>query len=50
MAKPIEPTPILKGADAAKLIAKSFSSPKLSSKKDDFLKSCDSVYRALSAK
>ena len=50
MAKPIEPTPILKGQDAARLITKSFSSPKVNSKKNEFLKSCDSVYRTLSAK
>jgi hypothetical protein len=50
MAKPIEPTPILKGADAARLLKKSVSNPVSSAKKKAFLKACDSTYRALTPK
>jgi hypothetical protein len=49
MAKPIEPTPILKGGDAKRLL-NSVQNPVRSEKKAAFLKSCDSTYRALSQK
>jgi len=49
MAKPIEPTPILKGSDAKRLL-RSVDSPTPSEKKAAFLKACDSTYRALSQK
>ena len=49
MAKPIEPTPTLKGADAARLL-KNIQNPVRSRKKQAFLKACDNTYRALSAK
>ena len=49
MAKPIEPTPILKGKDAERLL-KSVNHPVRSAKKEAFLKACDTTYRTLSQK
>ena len=49
MAKPIEPTPTLKGADAARLL-KNINRPVKSAKKQAFLKACDETYRALANK
>lgn len=49
MARPIEPTPILKGKDADRLL-KSVREPVYDPKKDSFLKACDETYRKLSAK
>jgi len=49
MAKPIEPTPTLTGADAARLL-KNIYKPVRSEKKQAFLTTCDNTYRALSAK
>jgi len=49
MAKPIEPTPILRGKDAKRLV-KSVTHPVRDRKKETFLKACDSTYRKLSQK
>jgi hypothetical protein len=49
MARPIEPTPVLKGKDASKLLNKIIN-PVYSQKKADFFRSCDATYLSLSAK
>lgn len=49
MAKPIEPTPILKGKDAQRLL-RSVASPVRSEKKALFLARCDATYKKLSVK
>jgi hypothetical protein len=49
MAKPIEPTPVLRGKDAKRLITsvkKAVHDPK----KEDFLRACDATYRKLAQK
>ena len=45
MAKPIEPTPILEGADAERLI-EDVRNDKYSAEKEKFLKECKSVYNS----
>jgi len=49
MAKPIEPTPVLKGKDAERFL-KSIKESKYSESKDRFLKECDQTYKVLSKK
>lgn len=50
MAKPIEPTPVLKGQDAKRLLDSSFKKPQYSAKKQSFLARCDATYRQLAQK
>ncbi len=45
MAKPIEPTPILEGKDAENLL-KEIASDSHDTKKEDFLKECEEVYKS----
>lgn len=49
MAKPIEPTPILKGKDAKRLL-KNIKKPVRSDAKAVFLADCDAVYGKFSLK
>jgi len=49
MAKPIEPTPVLRGRDAERLL-RSVERPVRSVKKAAFLAKCDETYRKLAAK
>lgn len=49
MAKPIEPTPILKGNDAKRLL-KSVKNPVRSAKKAAFVSACDATYRKFAQK
>lgn len=49
MAKPIEPTPLLKGKDADRLL-KSVREPINDPEKAKLLKACDKVYRELGSK
>ena len=49
MAKPIEPTPVLKGKDAKRLL-KNITRPVSDPKKATFLASCDATYQALARK
>jgi hypothetical protein len=49
MAKPIEPTPVLKGEDAKRLI-RSVTKRVPDPKKEDFFRACDDTYRKLSQK
>jgi hypothetical protein len=49
MARPIEPTPILKGTDK-ELFLKDIENVKYSPEKEKFLKECDEIYRIVSKK
>jgi hypothetical protein len=49
MAKPIEPTPVLKGKDAKRLL-KSVSERIHDPEKEKFLRACDDTYQKLSQK
>ena len=44
MARPIEPTPVLKGDDARRFLAQ-VKSPDRTPKKKAFMEQCDSTYR-----
>lgn len=48
MARPIEPTPVLKGEDAKRLLAQVMN-PDRSPKKQAFMRQCDSTYRKYQA-
>ncbi|NTU71898.1 MAG: hypothetical protein HGB10_08800 [Coriobacteriia bacterium] len=49
MAKPIEPTPVLKGRDAKRLLKKA-ASPDRSQEKKQYLAECAAAYRKYLAK
>lgn len=49
MAKPIEPTPVLKGKAAQRLL-RTVDKPVKSAKKTAFLLSCDATYQKLAPK
>lgn len=49
MAKPINPTPVLKGEDKERFL-KDIENASYSSKKEQFLKECDDVFKAITKK
>lgn len=50
MAKPIEPTPTLKGKDAKRLLDRAVRKPVQSERKAALFKACDATYAKLTQK
>lgn len=48
MARPIEPTPVLKGADATRFLAQ-VKKPDVSPAKKSYMSKCDDTYRKYTA-